>query len=308
MRPVVATAGAGRLVAGVSVLGQRLRRLGRALRSSPTALAGVVLVAPFVIGGVIGLVLLAAPSLKGTWTNQDYEATLARPITHGHLLGTDELGRDLLWRILVGMGVSLAIGVSITVLSLLIGLGVGLAAGYFGGWFDTISRGAIDLAWSFPVILLAVLFSGIIHPGAITIVISVALVSWAAIARVVRGYALSLRQREFVQAARARGLPAHRIIRRHLLPNVIPAALVLTAYYLAVVIIVEAGISYLGLGVQPPTPSLGQMLADGRNYMRLDSWLVILPGVILAVATLGFNLLGDGLRDLLDPRLARPQA
>jgi peptide/nickel transport system permease protein len=158
------------------------------------------------------------------------------------------------------------------------------------------------------VILLAVMLAGMMQPGVLTVVLSVALLSWAGVARVIRSYAMSLRSREFVAAARAIGIPGRIILWRHVLPNVIGPVLVLASYYIAVTIIIEAGLSFLSLGVQSPLPSLGQMLDEGRNYLRLSPWLVVLPGTVLAISVLGFNLLGDGLRDLLDPRMSRPQA
>ena len=158
-----------------------------------------------------------------------------------------------------------------------------------------------------PDALLAVMLAGIIGPGFLAILLAVSLLNWAGFARIMRTYALGLRDQEFVQAARALGIPAWRIVLRHLVPNVVPPLLVMGSYYVAVTIIVEAGVSFLGLGIQPPTPSLGQMIADGRNYLGVDVWQAFTPGIAIAIAVLGFNLLGDGLRDVLDPRLAKVQ-
>ena len=156
----------------------------------------------------------------------------------------------------------------------------GLVAGYYRGRVDTVIAGLIDVTWGFPIILLAIMFAGIIRPGFTSIILAVALLSWAGIARIIRGYALSLREREFVAAARALGIPGWRIILTHLLPNVTAPILVLASYYIAVTIVIEAGLSFLGLGIQQPVPSLGQMLSEGRNFLRLSAWQTALPGAI----------------------------
>jgi peptide/nickel transport system permease protein len=187
-------------------------------------------------------------------------------------------------------------------------MAAGLLAGFFKGVVDVVISGIIDVSWGFPVILLAVMLAGIIGAGFKSIILAVALLNWAGFARIIRGYALSLREREFVEAARALGIPSWRIITTHFIPNVTAPTLVMASYYVAVTIIIESGLSFLGLGVQPPTPSLGQMLADGRDFLRLAPWQVVLPGTIVALAVFGFNILGDALRDILDPRLSRPQA
>ena len=280
----------------------------RTLVSSRLALMGSAIVALFLLCGVTGIVLLYVPGLKHLWTDQDLEAVLKPPGTSGHLLGTDELGRDTLWRLLSGMGISLEIGLAVTAMTVLIGLVLGLVAGYFGGLVDWLISALTDVTWGFPLILLAVVLAGIMNPGQTSIIIAVGALNWAGFARIIRGYALSIREREFVEAARSLGIPGWRILARHLVPNVVPATLVMASYYIAVTIIVEAGVSFIGLGVQSPTPSLGQLIADGRNYLGLTVWPAFIPGITIAVAVLGFNLLGDGLRDLLDPRLSKPQA
>jgi ABC-type dipeptide/oligopeptide/nickel transport system permease subunit len=266
---------------------------------------GLVLTALFLAGGLAGLVMILVPGLHRLYLNQDLLRPLSGPFGPGHLLGTDGLGRDLLARSLAGMGVSLSISISISVISLVLGVTFGLIAGYFGGPVDTLIRALTDLAWGFPLILLAVVLAGVFGGGALSIIGSVGLLGWAAIARVIRGYALTLRQKDFVMAARICDVPHHRIILRHLLPNIYAPILVFGSYSVASVIIVEAGVSYLGLGIQPPTPSLGVMLADGQNYIYSQPWQILLPSIVLAIGALGFNLLGDAFRDLLDPRLAR---
>jgi peptide/nickel transport system permease protein len=279
-----------------------------AFAHNPAATVGVLLVTAFVITGVIGVVLLLVPGYRHLWEHQNLSTALENPLSPGHLLGTDNLGRDLLVRTVAGIGTSFTIGFVVTAISLVVGMAAGLTGGYYRGVIDTVIGGVIDVAWGFPVILLAVMLAGITQPGFTSIILAVALLNWAGFARIMRGYALNLREREFVEAARALGIPSWRILLVHFVPNVIPPTLVMAAYYVAITIIIESGLSFLGLGVQPPTPSLGQMLADGRDYLRLDIWQGLLPGITVALAVFGFNILGDALRDILDPRLSRPQA
>jgi ABC-type dipeptide/oligopeptide/nickel transport system permease subunit len=279
----------------------------QAFRGASMAVGGTI-VAVFTLAGATGLVLLYVPGLKHLWTDQDLTATLKAPGSAGHLLGTDNLGRDLLYRLLAGIGVSFEIGLAVTAMSLLFGLVMGLCAGYFGRYVDGLISGLVDLTWGFPLILLAVMLAGIFGPGFASIVVAVGVLNWAGFARIIRAYALSIREREFVEAAHALGIPHRRILLRHFVPNVVAPTLVMGSYYIAVTIIVEAGVSFLGLGIQPPTPSLGQMIAEGRNYLGVSVWQAFVPGIAIALAVLGFNLLGDALRDVLDPRLSKPQA
>jgi peptide/nickel transport system permease protein len=178
-----------------------------------------------------------------------------------------------------------------------------MLAGYFGGKLDFLLTGVIDVTWGFPVILLAVMLSGVISPGFWTVVLAIGLINWAGFARIIRGEVLSLRERDFVRSARALGAGPGRIMLRHLVPNVMPSTLVMAAYYLAIAIIAEAGLSFLALGVQPPTPRLGQLLAEASGYLSVDEWFVIVPGTALVLIVIGLNTVGDALRDILDPRL-----
>ncbi len=295
-------------VAGLPAEATQTRaRLKRSLRNNASGLMGGSLVVAFVVLGIAGALLLFVPGLQHLWREQDLTATLLPP-GDGHPLGTDSLGRDLLWRTIAGIGVSAAIGVAVTIMTLVIGLVMGLLAGYYGGTLDRVIGGVIDVVWGFPLILLAVMLAGIMQPGFLSILLAVGLLNWAGFARIIRGYALSLREREFVEAARALGIPSHRILLRHFLPNVTPPTIVMASYYIAITIIVEAGVSFLGLGIQPPTPSLGQMIAEGRNYLGASQWPALVPGTAIALSVLGFSLLGDWLRDTLDPRLGPPRA
>lgn len=294
-------------VAGLPVEAtQKPSRFRLSLRDNASGIIGGALVAVFVIAGIAGALLLFVPSLQHLWRDQDLAATLLAP-GGGHPLGTDSLGRDLLWRTIAGVGVSAGIGLAVTIMTLVIGLVMGLLAGYYGGTVDRVIGGVIDVVWGFPLILLAVMLAGIMKPGFLSILLAVGLLNWAGFARIIRGYALSLRQREFVEAALALGIPSHRILLRHFLPNVTPPTIVMASYYIAITIIVEAGVSFLGLGIQPPTPSLGQMIAEGRNYLGASQWPALVPGTAIALSVLGFSLLGDWLRDAFDPRLGPPR-
>jgi peptide/nickel transport system permease protein len=268
-------------------------------------LLGAILTAIFVIAGIAGLVVLNVHDLNDLWSKQQLSQALKPPLTPGHLLGTDNFGRDLLWRIIAGTGVSLLIGVIITFFSMIAGMTLGTLAGYYGGWTDRLIGGLIDLTWGFPVILVAVIFAAMLEPGFAAIILAVSMVNWAGFARIIRAQAMSLRQREFVEAARALGISDAKIMMRHIVPHTISTTLVMASYYIAVSVIVEAGLSFVGLGLQPPTPSLGQMVADGRNYLSVSAWAAVLPGLTITLVVLGLNTLGDGLRDFADPRLGR---
>lgn len=277
------------------------RFLRRAFRSRLFVI-GFSITSLYVIVALVGIVLLAVPSLHHDYLQQNLLAAFAHPGSHG-LLGTDELGRSMLFRLLAGVAVSLGISVTVTIFAIVVGGTIGLTAGFFGGRYDRIASAVIDVTWGFPVILLAVVLAGVLQPGLDIIVLAIGGIIWAGFARILRGEALTLRERDFVKAARALGVPPLRIIRRHLVPNVVAPTVVLTSYYLAIAVIAEAGLSFIGVGIQLPTPSLGAMIADGQNYWSVSAWIVALPAGVLATLVVGLNALGDGLRDVLDPRL-----
>jgi peptide/nickel transport system permease protein len=237
--------------------------------------------------------------------DQDLLNAFAPPLSPGHVLGTDQLGRDMLSRLLEGIRISFAVGAVTTAVVLVIGTIAGMVAGYYRGKTDTVINGFVEMVWGFPLILIAVIIASAIGPGLTSVVLAVAFINWAGFARIVRGEVLALREKEFVAGARALGKGDLVIMVKHIFPNVLPSALVMGSYYVAVAIIVEAGLSFIGLGAQPPTASLGQMVSDGRNYLLNDHWISTIPGVTIVLLVLGLNLLGDGLRDLLDPRLKR---
>jgi peptide/nickel transport system permease protein len=221
-----------------------------------------------------------------------------------HVLGTDQIGRDVLSRIVFGARVSLGIGVLAVGFSTLVGVALGLAAGYAGGWLDDAVMRAADAQLAFPFILLAIAIIGVLGPTLPNIVAVLALSGWVQFARITRSEVLSLRQRAFVEAARAAGARDLAIVGWHLLPNLLPSTIVLATLELGRVIILESGLSFLGLGVPPPTVTWGGMLADGRNYVREAWWLSVFPGAALMLLVLAINLAGDALRDALDPSLA----
>ena len=220
-----------------------------------------------------------------------------------HPLGTDHLGRDLLARVIHGARPALLVGFAAVAISGLIGMAAGLVSGYFGGRTDDVLMRLADIQLAFPFILLAIAVIGVLGPSLKTIIVVIGVSSWVVYARIVRGAVLTLREREFVQAARALGGGDGRILVRHILPNAFTPWLVVATLDMARVIVIESALSFLGLGVQPPTPTWGGMLADGRVYISTAWWLATFPGLAILVTVLGINLFGDGLRDTLDPRL-----
>ena len=244
---------------------------------------------------------LAGPFL---WPDDPSAQELARRLeapSLAHPLGLDELGRDILARLLQGARVSLLVGIAVVSVSSTVGMLFGSVAGYFGGRIDDVISRVIDILMAFPGILLAIALVAVLGPSLVNVVIALSIIGWVGYARLVRGQALRAREFEFVQAARASGASAARIVVRHVLPTAIPAVVVQATLGMAGAIIAEAALSFLGLGVQPPTPSWGTMLDAGRAHLFDAPHLTIFPGLAIAVLVLGFNFLGDGLRDRLDP-------
>ncbi len=267
------------------------------LRRSPGAMIGLVL--------VILLILMALTAdfiaFQGI-DDQDLRKGLLEP-GEGFPLGTDEFGRDMLSLIIHGARVSLQVGIIATGISALIGISLGATAGYFGGRIDYFIQGAVDISWAFPTILLAIFLIAVLGPGLVNVMIAVGLVYWGGFARVVRGQVLTIREWEFITAARVLGANDWRIMFRHIMPNIISPVIVMSTLMMADAILIEATLSFLGMGAQPPTPSWGSILASGRTYLQLAPWVTMFPGIAIMLTVLGFNLLGDGLRDALDPRL-----
>jgi peptide/nickel transport system permease protein len=223
-------------------------------------------------------------------------------------LGTDKLGRDILSRVLYGGRISLLVGATTVVISLAIGLAIGSLSGYFGGWADQLLMRLVDILMAFPGILLAIAFTAVLGPGLDHVILALCLIGWTSYARLVRGEILALREREFVQAARALGCKPGRVIARHLLPNLLPPVLIQATFGLAAAIIAEGSLSFLGLGVEPPTPSWGSMLNDGRQFLLVAPNLTTYPGMAIMITVFGLNLVGDGLKIGFRPEADRPNA
>jgi peptide/nickel transport system permease protein len=231
-------------------------------------------------------------------------AQLLDPPSPGHWLGTDEFGRDILSRVIWGARISLYVGVIAVSIALLAGVSLGLLSGYYGGLLDELIARVLDVVFAFPSILLALGIVGALGPGLTNTMIAIGIVYTPVYARLTRGTTLSIREREFVAAAAACGANDLRILRSHILPNVAAPLIVQTSLSLSLAILAEASLSFLGLGTQPPDPSWGTMVNTGQRLIELSPWPVIFPGFAIIVAVLGFNLLGDGIRDVFDPRLA----
>jgi ABC-type dipeptide/oligopeptide/nickel transport system permease subunit len=273
------------------------------------------------LGFIVLLVLVAIFAPVLTWLighgpNAQYPNTglslSGIPVGPGHagfLLGTDDQGRDLLSRIIYGSRVSLEIGVGATVVSLVIGILVGMLAGYYGGWIDSVLARFMDILLSFPILLFALAIIARFGPSLQLVLIVIAMFSWPYIGRLVRGQVISLREREFVEAARAIGASDLRIMFVEIAPNLLALAVIYATLLIPVNIVTEATLSFLGLGVQPPTASWGNMIAEAQtgDLFTVAWWFLVFPCVALVLTTLAFNLLGDGLRDALDPRAGRSQ-
>jgi len=278
------------------LINRRRGLLMRLLRDR-TASTGLIIVIALMI------LVLAAPLIAPHDPTAIYPLERLAMPSREFPLGTDNLGRCLFSRLLYGGRVSLASAGTASFLVMIIGVTVGAIAGYAGGWIDFVGMRVVDLLLAFPLLVLALAITGMLGVGLMSVLIGVVSVWWASYARVVRGLVLSLRERPFIEAARATGVSPTRIVIRHIIPNVIASIIVLATMEMGRLLLVIAGLSFLGLGVQPPTPEWGAMLNDGRIFLRSAPQLMIYPGIAISLVVLGFNLLGDGLRDELDPRL-----
>ena len=273
------------------------RETWRRLLRSRGAVVGLVI--------VVGYVLLAAAAgvlAPYDPTGGSVLARLQGP-SQAHWLGTDELGRDILSRLLYGARVSLQIQLGAVVLALLVGVVWGLVTGYVGGWLDDVSMRVIDVLLAFPSILLAISIVAVLGTGFYNVILAVAIASVPQFARLVRGVVLGLRELEFVEAARAIGESDAAIMLRYILPGAVPPIVIQASLRMATVLLAAAALNFLGLGVQPPTPEWGAMLSNARDYMFTAPHVTTAPGLAITIVVIGFNLLGDGLRDALDPRL-----
>jgi len=265
-----------------------------------TLLVGAVLVVAFVAAA-----LLAPALAPHDPTEQLLERRLDGP-SAAHLFGLDELGRDVLSRLLHGARVSLAVALSVVGLAALLGTALGTVAGYLGGRVDSLLMRATDVFLAFPGILLAIALVAVLGPALSHLVLALVVFGWVDYARLVRGQVLQLREREFVLAARALGVPGRQVVVRHLLPSLLPVLVVQASLGMAGAILAEAGLSFLGLGLQPPTPSWGAMIDAGRAHLLDAPHLALAPGAAIFLTVMGLNFLGDGLADRLDPRGGRP--
>ncbi len=253
---------------------------------------------------VLLLIVVAAfaPALARYDPNAIDIKSALEPPSQNHILGTDSLGRDLLSRMVYGARISLIIGIIAVGISVLVGTSLGAIAGYFGGGIDAIVMRFVDMMLCLPTFFLILTVVALLEPNIINIMAIIGLTSWMGVARLVRAEALSLREREFVLAARATGASDFRIITKHILPNALGPVLVSATLGVGGAILVESSLSFLGIGVQPPTPSWGNILLDAKATLGVAWWLMLYPGLAILVTVLGFNLLGEGLRDVLDPR------
>jgi len=276
--------------------------LGRLVRRR-TALFGMLVVAAVVLTAALAPIVSPFDPLAQDIGQRLREPGWQDPQGRVHPLGTDHLGRDILARIIYGSRIALVVGLAAVAISGVLGMIIGLVAGYFGERVDDFFMRLADVQLAFPFILLAIAVIGVLGPSLRNIIVVIGVSSWVVYARVVRGEVLSIREREFVQAAIALGSRDAKILVRHVLPNAFTPWLVVATLDMARVIVTESALSFLGLGVQPPTPTWGGMLADGRVYLSTAWWLATFPGLAILITVLGINLLGDGLRDTLDPRL-----
>jgi len=277
----------------------RRSELGRAWRRFTRYRPGIAGLAVIVIIAVIAVFAgVLAP----------YSPTDVHPAMRGvgpsraHLLGYDHVGRDILSRLIYGARIAMVVALLATGIAVTIGVSVGTTAGYFGGRIDAVLSRIVDALMAFPTLVLLITLVAVVGPSLVNVILVIGATVWASYARVVRAEVLSLREQEFILAAQATGATDRRIIFRHLVPNVVGPVIVLATLGVGGIIILEAALSFLGLGVRPPTPDWGGMLADGRAYITIYPQIVIAPGILIAITVLAFNLLGDGLRDALDPR------
>ena len=271
----------------------------RHFRRNRLAMAGmVVMLLLYLVTLLTPLIAPYDPTAQGDIVLSRYLAPSAE-----HPMGTDKFGRDILSRVLYGARISLTIGFVAVGISVVLGLAVGALAGYFGKWTDSVLMRFTDMMLAFPRLVLLIVVIALFEPSIWLVVLVLGITGWMSVARIVRGEVLSLREREFVQAARVLGMSDARIILRHIIPNTLAPVIVYTTLGIGNTILVEASLSFLGLGVQPPTPSWGNMISDGRDALITAWWIATFPGLAIVATVTAFNLLGDGLRDALDPRL-----
>jgi len=283
----------------------RGRKILRKLFENKSAIFGLIMVLGVIVCAVFSPLISPHDPIL-----QDVEKRLIPPMWQegadpNYLLGTDHLGRDIVSRLIYGARISIVVSVSAVALSAVLGTLIGLFSGFYGGKVDSFFMRIADVQLAFPFILLAIAIIAVLGPDLQNIIITMGITGWVIYARVVRAEVLSLREKEFITSVKALGGSNGRIIFRHLFPNVVPPIIVIITLEMARMIIMEAALSFLGLGIQPPTPTWGGMLADGRVYLATSWWLATFPGLVIMLVVLGINLLGNWLRDMLDPRLTQ---
>jgi len=283
----------------------RTQKIIRKLFENKSAVFGLIMVLAVILSAVLAPLISPHDPIL-----QDVEKRLLPPrgqegADPAHLLGTDHLGRDIVSRLIYGARISIVVSVSAVAISSFLGTLIGLLSGFYGGKVDNIFMRIADVQLAFPFILLAIAIIAVLGPNLRNIIIVMGITGWVIYARVVRAEVLSLREKEYILAVRALGGSNRRIIFKHLFPNVMPPVIVIVTLEMARMIIMEAALSFLGLGIQPPTPTWGGMLADGRVYISTSWWLATFPGLVIMLVVLGINLLGNWLRDILDPRLTQ---
>jgi peptide/nickel transport system permease protein len=274
-------------------------RVWHRLRRNPTALAGGLIVLLFIA------IAIAAPLLAPYEPNVSSWLTVRKPPTAAHWMGTDDVGRDVMSRLIHGSRASLSAGIISVAIALLIGVPLGVLAGYYGGWLDAVISRVTEAVLACPFLILAIALAAFLGPSLTNAMIAIGISAAPIFVRLARGQVLSVKTEDYVQGARAVGCSDFRIIRRYILPNIFPPLLVQSTLTIATAIIAEASLSFLGLGQQPPDPSWGSMLNTAKNFITQAPWMAIWPGIAIFVVVFGFNILGDGLRDALDPRDSR---
>jgi len=280
-----------------------MRRLLRSLRASPVGICGSLIVAGVLLVALLGPWLTPHDPTTANFRAREQPPAGLEGGSWEYPLGTDQLGRDILSRIIVGTRVSVVIGIASVLISSVLGVMIGLLAGFLGGWIDLGLMRIVDATLAIPYIVLVVAVSGVVGPGLLTLIFILALINWQAYSRVVRSEVLSVRERDYVTAAYAIGQKKLPIMLRHILPNVTASIIVLAALQVALTILAESSLSFLGLGVQPPTITWGLIAADGRELVGSAWWIATMPGIAITLTVLGITFLGDWLRDYLDPQL-----
>lgn len=287
---------------GLAVPSREGRPPTQPFRPHLKALVGLALTASIVVASVLAPWIAPHDPYAQTIERRLLPPAFQRGGSLGHLLGTDALGRDIFSRILWGSRVSLMVGLTSVVIAGSLGTTLGLVTGYYGGRIDAVLMRLLDVQLALPFLVLALMIVAIFGGGLVKVILILGLTGWVVYARIARGEVLTVKTREFIDAARALGVPSSLILRRHILPNIVHSVIVIAALEVGSMILAEASLSFLGLGVQPPTPSWGGMVADGRDYLATAWWVSTMPGVAIVLTVLGVTLLGDWVRDMMDPR------